>query len=410
MRKILLLALLFLFGAFAVFPAVRAGEVTIRYWYHIDNPDLNEFPGLVKKFEAANPGIKVKAELIPWGSYFDNLFTAIVGGNAPDGVNIRVAFQAQLIEMGAILPLDDRIAKWPARDDILDDFWDKIRAPDGKTYLLPLYYNAMYLYYRQDLFEKYNVKVPTNKDEFLAAAKALTLDTDGDGRTDLYGFGLRGAFGGHEPWGSMVIPNAANMTSEELGRPDVAANNQFYIDLFRVHKVAPPSAPNDGFNEVTTGFRNGLTAMLMHHIGSANAMAGVLGDKVSATPMPRFGAGGAGWTPFNEDESAILSSTKHPEETWKWISFLSEAANNNLVAKSQGQLPATKSGSAAWNLHPKRFIDATMGGLPYAYLLPLKPVTGEFITAVWPQTIQRALLGEIDSQTVLNTFDKHFNQ
>ena len=34
----------------------------------------------------------------------------------------------------------------------------------------------------------------------------------------------------------------------------------------------PPSAPNDGFNEIISGFKSGQTAMIFHHIGSAKTM------------------------------------------------------------------------------------------------------------------------------------------
>ncbi len=51
-------------------PAVAQGQTTVRWWYHYDNPQ-NTPAALVAKFEAANPGIKVQAEAIPWGGGTD---------------------------------------------------------------------------------------------------------------------------------------------------------------------------------------------------------------------------------------------------------------------------------------------------------------------------------------------------
>lgn len=407
MRKILGLAIAFLF---AVTPAF-AGQVTVRYWYHTDNPDIDTIPELVQKFERENPDIRIKAESVAWNSYYDNLYTSIIGGNAPDCAMVKLQSMPQLLEMEALEPLDSYIAKWDGREDILDDLWEKMKAPDGKTYLLPLQYIVSYLYYRADLFQEHNVKIPTNPEEFLAAAKALTLDTNNDGRIDIYGYGFRGAKGGaQEHWGAFVLPDAAEMTSAQLSDPHTVAMNQYLIDLFREHKVVPPSAPNDGFNEVTTAFRTGLTAMTIHHIGSSARMVEALGEKVSAVPVPRCGKDGAGWTNFGDEEHSILVTSKNKGAAWRWIAFLSIAENNNRLVVTTGQLPVTKTGSAKWDLHEKRFIDATVDSLPIARTLPLVPATQDFINNVWPSEMQRAMLGQIDSKTMLQFFDKLYNK
>ena len=92
-------------AALAALLALAAGsaqaESTVRFWYHFDNPD-NPVADLVAKFEAANPGIKVEAENIPWNSYYDNLYTAIAGGNAPDAAMVKLFAQPRLVEMGAL--------------------------------------------------------------------------------------------------------------------------------------------------------------------------------------------------------------------------------------------------------------------------------------------------------------------
>src|ERR1700740_1995237 len=93
---------------------------TVRFWYHFDNP-ANPMGDLVKKFEVANPGITVEAENVPWNAYYDNLYTAIVGGNAPDAAMVKLFAQPRLVEMGALEPIDDRVAGWDGKADLQDD-------------------------------------------------------------------------------------------------------------------------------------------------------------------------------------------------------------------------------------------------------------------------------------------------
>jgi len=61
---------------------------------------------------------------------------------------------------------------------------------------------AQLLHIRTDLFKKYNVKVPTTMAELEAAAKKLTIDEDGDGKPEIYGFLSRG-------WGRLTTASFA---------------------------------------------------------------------------------------------------------------------------------------------------------------------------------------------------------
>ena len=135
-------------------PALAQSPATVRWWYHFDSPQATP-AALVAKFEAANPGIKVQAEAIPWGGgndYATRLFAALVAGNAPDCAQVKLNNHARLLEMDALAPLDDMLKGWAGKSDIADNVWALNKAKNGKTYYLPLHYVVLYLYYRADLF------------------------------------------------------------------------------------------------------------------------------------------------------------------------------------------------------------------------------------------------------------------
>ena len=71
-------------------------------------------------------------------------------------------------------------------------------------YVMPWNIQVLYVYYRPSYFEQAGIEVPTTYEEFLQAIEKCTMDTNGDGQTDVYGFGMRGATGGQEPWGSFI--------------------------------------------------------------------------------------------------------------------------------------------------------------------------------------------------------------
>ncbi|MFC3705846.1 ABC transporter substrate-binding protein [Devosia honganensis] len=380
-----------------------ASAQEVHFWYHFDNPE-NPMDELIAKFEAENPGITVEAENIPWNSYFDNMYTAIAGGNAPDAAQIRLFAQPRLLEMNALEPLDGWIENWTGKADLLDNLLTMTGAPDGKQYLLPVQYVVLYLYYRADLFDAAGLEPPATCAAFIDAARALTADTNGDGQIDQYGFGFRGATGGHDVWGPFVLPGAS---FDNLATPETIAANQVMIDMFK-EGLFPPSSPNDGFQEIIGGFQQGLTAMTVHHIGSANAMVNALGDKVSATVVPECNDGR--WTAFGDDNLAVLSSARDKEAAWKWISFLSSSQNNALWNQASGQLPITKSDTESWDGHEQRFVQATVDSLPYATSLPSVPATSDFVGTAWPTAMQRALTGQISSEQMMQELARLYAQ
>jgi len=377
-----------------------ANAETVRFWYHFDNP-ANPMSDLVGKFEAANPGIKIEAENVPWNSYYDNLYTALVGGNAPDAGMVKLFAQPRLIEMGALEPIGERIDAWPAKADLLDNLLKLNAAPDGKQYYLPIQYVVLYLYYRADLLQAAGIAPPKTCDEFRAAAKALTK------APDTYGFGLRGGKGGWDQWGAFVFSRGAKLEKGGLTTPGAIAADKWLIDMFREDKSIPPSAPNDGFQEIIAAFKAGKTAMTIHHVGSSNDLVKALGDKVSAVPVPA--CDGKQWTSYGDESLAIFASSQVKDAAWKWISFLAEGENNVAFNKATGQMTVTKSGAAHWTQHQRRFVDATLQSLPFAAVLPQSTATAEFVNTAWQTAMQQALTGQITPEQMMQQLEALFS-
>lgn len=388
-------------GALAA-PAI-ARPTSVRWWYHFDNPQ-NTPDALIAKFEAENPDIRIEAESIPWGGgndYYTRLFAAIVAGGAPDCAMVKLNNQAQLIEMEALEPIDDLVAGWDGRGDISEDIWNVNRGTDGRQYYVPLQYVVLYLYYRPDLFSAAGLAPPADFESFLAAAKALT-------QGDVFGFGMRGAGGGHDNWGPFVLGNGASFEKGGMVNEAALAANRWYVALATEHRVVPPSAPTDGFRQIVDNFKSGRAAMAIHHVGSSNEMVSALGENVSAVPVPRR-PDGSGWTLFGDESNAVFASAAEREAAFRWIAFLSTGENNVEFNKLTGQLPVTTSGAAGWTLHETRFVEASAASLPLAAVPPDSPKTADFVRTVWPTNMQQALLGQISPDDMMRAIEAHFH-
>src|SRR5438445_7116882 len=72
-----------------------------------------------------------------------------------------------------------------------------------------------------------------------------------------------------------------------INRPQAAEALDWYLDLFRKHKVCPPSVPTDGWRGIVEGFGRGVTNSYIHNSGSSEEQKDFVGVKNFATvPLP----------------------------------------------------------------------------------------------------------------------------
>lgn len=150
------------------------------------------------------------------------------------------------VDAGWLVPLDDVI---PSR---IKEQWYAPLIPstmkDGKTYFIRHQVEVRVLMYRKDLFESAGYdRPPKDWDELVEFAKKLTVDKDGDGNIDQWGYGYSAAPSGEtvlETFGSFLNMAGGKLWNEDgtaaFNSPEGEAALQFMVDLVHTHKVAPP--------------------------------------------------------------------------------------------------------------------------------------------------------------------------
>ena len=71
-------------------------------------------------------------------------------------------------------------------------------------------------------------------------------------------------------------------------------------------RLNPP--PNAGYAELVDGFKTGLTAMMLHHVGSSSIWLETFGDDVDAFVMP--GTEKGQWTCTGDTELVVYEQCK----------------------------------------------------------------------------------------------------
>jgi multiple sugar transport system substrate-binding protein len=362
---------------------------TINYWHTFTSQ--SEQAGLdevLKLFAAAHPDITVTPENIPNPEFMAKITAAVVANTRPSVTGLSSERFRDLLAMGALTDITDRVASWERRADFADQRFTAITA-DGKIYGVPALTFVDWIYYRKDWFEAAGIAPPTTLAEMYDAAVKLT-----DAGANRFGFGLRGGPGGQniivnmmEAFGSPVQHADGGIG---LDREKAIAGVAFWSEM---GKAAPPSAPNDGFRQIIEGFQTGQTAMIYHHTGSYQDIASKLEPGVQfgtmpipAGPVNRVARLAYGYNTITKPEDA--------DAAWEWIKFWGEPDAAVAFLEKTGYFPASTTAAQDPRIAGNAMYKAASDTLGFGIPQPSFPGSAGWAEGTVLPAFQRVLIGQ----------------
>jgi multiple sugar transport system substrate-binding protein len=171
--------------------AAVAQTKVVRVWHTETDPaSVKAMAEIVARFEKALPDIKIEAEALAWGDLEPKIQAALAAGAPPELSHGQPITCTALQQQGLLLPLDD-VVKAIGESNVWDQIKKVCRA-DGKYYGLVHAAGTSLLIYRADWAKQKGLKAPKSWSDLIANAKALTMDTNGDGKPDVYGLTIPG--------------------------------------------------------------------------------------------------------------------------------------------------------------------------------------------------------------------------
>jgi multiple sugar transport system substrate-binding protein len=365
---------------------------TINYWHTFTSQ--SEQAGLdavMALFKAAHPDVTVKPENIPNPDFMAKITAAVVSGSRPSVTMVASERFQDLLAMGALTDITDRVSSWDRRKDFDDKRFDSI-TKDGKIYGVPAFTFVDWMYYRKDWFDEAGIAVPTTLAEMRDAAIKLT-----DASKGRYGFGLRGGPGGQniiinimEAFGSPVL-HADGSTG--LDRDKAIQAIDFFAGLLTKDHAVPPSAANDGFQQMIQGFQTGQTAMIYHHTGSYQDIASKLKPGVQFGTMA-IPAGPA--TRVARLAYAYNSITKKEDAdpAWEWIKFWGEPDAAVAFLEKTGYFPASTVAAQDKRIVGNPMYKAAADTLGFGIPQPSFPGAAGWAESSVLPNFQRVLIGQ----------------
>ncbi|MFC4102517.1 extracellular solute-binding protein [Paenibacillus xanthanilyticus] len=315
--------------------AENEDTVTLTFVSTYDGKEAELIKARVKAFEQENPGIKVNVEEVAFGSASNYFKTALLGDQTLDAFRSDNSWVPEFVELGLLQPIDSLISPEDAAD-FNPTALQSVTIGD-KLYGMPTVMEAPALLYNKRLLQENGYAAPPKTmDELMAMAKQMTAG----GRYGIYVsdnsyFALPyvWAFGGD------------TMTDERKSHIASAESVQGLAFMYQLRKsgaAQPYSDFADDYNRMMNDFKEGKSAMIVNGPWAVSDLlngtefknAANLG--IAAVPA---GPGGQG-SPAGGHSLVVSKYSKHPNETYKLIHYLTNTETQTSQAKELKTLPS----------------------------------------------------------------------
>lgn len=280
------------------------------------------------QFQKENPNITVEYTTINGTNYASKLMTMMAGNAAPDVFFASTAFYKTVAKKGQLLDLTDYFNKSETlkKDDFLPGAWD-IMAVDGKVYGVISCIVGPEIFYNKDIFDKAGVSYPPsdpNKawtwDEFVAAAQKLTVKSGS--KVTQYGvYGLEA----QTMTAAFLGENGCSIFNSDYTKMDITSDDaadvfKKILSLRTEYGVAPDAKTLTNIGMTANQMlQTGKVAMIVDGSWALQELA-TMNFKVGMGVLPKLKTC---QTQVQAHCHAAYANTKHPEEAWKLVAYLS---------------------------------------------------------------------------------------
>jgi multiple sugar transport system substrate-binding protein len=291
----------------------------------------NEYlPSLEKAFEAATPTVDLKITEFPEDEYTTKIDTALAAGSPPD---LGFVYDLKYLKLNSFLPVDGTLRSSGIKLDTFNQGALSECRYEGKLYCIGSYSGALMLFYNKDMFDAAGLPYPAatqamTLDEYAELAAKLTQPND-----DLTKY-VWGAYSAPPYWWT----DQRLIFSEDGHTVKGIANKPEAVHMYEVlaGMIQNDDAPSEGSLE-GIGLAGGINGQGNELFSQKRAAMAIVdstilarlaeeGIRWGAAPLPAP-AGTPAWVPSWTDKWGVFSSSQHPQEALKFISFIATEGN-----------------------------------------------------------------------------------
>ena len=326
------------------------GIVSLKYWCASNPHEIKLAKLLVEEWNESHSNIQVSLQPIPASQSSEEvLLAAIAGKTTPDLCsNMWPGAMDDFTSSGGLVNFD----RFPDFFEFIsqrvpEDLLESFKAIDGKYYQLPWKTNPTMMMYNVKMFREAGITGDLRTySEYLAAAKLLTKDSDGDGNLDQW-MGYRNivAIWWQRLFDYYPFYIAASGGKTLFDDSELIFNNKASVQVFQFFQ----EIFKNGYYPITTmQGDNFITSRLATQITGPWNIAHVEKFKdddfeydIMPIPVPDDFEGEV-YTRGDHKNIAVFSTTKYPEEAWEFAKFLISPESDLKLLEICSQVPIRK--------------------------------------------------------------------
>jgi ABC-type glycerol-3-phosphate transport system substrate-binding protein len=389
-------------------PSVDTSPVTIKVWdyYGDTTPVKPALDGFKKEF----PWITVDYQALDWDSMNEKFKAGLGAGEVPDMATLDMTWIPTLAANAALEDLTQisggQVNGKPIADQYTQGAQDAMHFGDQLVSML-YDFDTYSLYYRADLFQQKGIAVPTNWDEFRAAAKQLAESSKPGGKPDKYLTAIRpNSF----HFAQYLYQDGGSLLNDD--NTQAVFNSAAGVDAVNIEKALLDDGSGkywpDADGDLTPAIKSGEVAMFQ----DGPYYMGLLKSGVPE----QSGKWAVATAPYSKQPGSYLGGTglgipvqaEHKDAAWQLIQYLLRPEQQVGVFNYAGAAPAT---TAALQSPDLTKADPYFGGeQPFNIFLESMKTSRPFpYVGAWDDidiaiadAMQKALLGKAEVQQALD--------
>lgn len=308
------------------------------------------YEDLIPEFERLNPDIKINYVAVSGGSkeVQERVTIMAAAGVAFDVFWVHSYSFGDLLKANLILPLNDFISR-DKQFNVNAYLKPTIREfSRGETiYALPRETSSLVVYYNRGLFDQVGLQRPSSDwtfEQMLQIARKLTTSQS------------KQRWGIHLPyrhitmlpfiWGFGGDIVSADRTQAIFDSKETAKALQWIVDLKSREKVASIDQDISSYGNLQNAFAAGSVGMFLDTPYMTASLPQNIEWDIAHLPVGPEGR----YTRIASSAHAISKTTKHPEQSWRLLCFLSGEPGQRALAMEHGLMPALSSLASDWIL------------------------------------------------------------
>jgi ABC-type glycerol-3-phosphate transport system substrate-binding protein len=413
---------------------VRGEIVTLNYYKLFENEE--NLQPLFNKFQQANPNIRINYKKFnDPGKYLETILSELAEGTGPDIISVPNTWIAQNYKK--ISPAPAQYANPQIIEDVFVNVVKKDNVfidSDGtqKVFGIPLSIDTLALYYNDKLFEQFLSelgKPSTTWNGLKANAELLTLpDTENNLIRSGIALGTgEGITRSADIYKLMLLQNGISLFDQNYARVNIANNSKAtellnFYNSFNNLSIGTPSWEDSLGSESEKelyAFVTGKTAMVFGYsylyqdllntieLAKRNGEPTIINTKdIKITEAPQFSNQKNPVALANYYTETVTRNSKHPESSWKLITFLVDPENLKEYYKKEFKPTSRRELISEQKQNPIFAVFANQLGIADSFIVNEELKTNQIIRQLLDSTVNSSNLNLrtliLESQTELD--------